>query len=81
MDAVTTICPLCHEDIEAMMGSLDNRERFVLCKRFGIDGDKMTLVDIGKILGLTRESVRRIEQQGIDNLRRMVSSNNYQEAK
>lgn len=45
---------------------LDERERYVLVRRFGLDGEpEEKLVDIGRTLALSREAVRQIETKAI----------------
>lgn len=45
---------------------LDDRERYVLVRRFGLDGEpEEKLVDIGRTLALSREAVRQIETKAI----------------
>jgi RNA polymerase sigma factor (sigma-70 family) len=49
--------------------SLDERSWYVLTRRFGLDGrDAVTLDTLGKELGLSRESVRKIENQALAKL-------------
>ena len=54
---------------EALQG-LNERDRYVLRRRFGF-GDMIpaTLVEIGRELGLTRESIRKIESKALAALR------------
>jgi RNA polymerase primary sigma factor len=48
---------------------LDERERFVLERRFGlVDGQVRTLDEVGRELGVTRERVRQIELRGLRKL-------------
>jgi RNA polymerase primary sigma factor len=48
---------------------LDERERLVVSLRFGLDGDSpLTLREIGRRLGVTREWVRKIELRAIGKL-------------
>jgi RNA polymerase primary sigma factor len=50
------------DTIQAMLGRLDPRERQILINRFGLDGsDKLTLVQLGRELGVTKERVRQLE--------------------
>lgn len=57
------------------LSMLSPREREVLKMRFGIGYDNpLTLDDIGKHLGLTRERIRQIEKSALDRLRRSKSS-------
>ena len=49
---------------------LNNQEKKILSLRFGIpDGNNMTLEQVGKNLGLTRERVRQIEKRALIKLR------------
>lgn len=49
---------------------LNTQEKQIISLRFGIpDGDDMTLEQIGKLLGLTRERVRQIQNKALDKLR------------
>jgi RNA polymerase primary sigma factor len=48
---------------------LDARERTIVSLRFGLDGDDpMTLKEVGKRLGVTREWVRKIEVRAVKKL-------------
>ncbi|MFC5747740.1 sigma-70 family RNA polymerase sigma factor [Actinomadura rugatobispora] len=60
-------------DLRAITGhglpSLDPRERFVLTRRFGLDGEpEQSLRVIGERLGLSREGVRQIQQKALAKL-------------
>ena len=48
------------------MATLPERERRVLEERFGlVGGEGRTLEEIGGLVGVTRERVRQLEQQGL----------------
>lgn len=52
-----------------ILDSLDSRELFVVCRRFGLDGEPaQRLSAIGDILGLSREAVRQIESKALSKL-------------
>jgi len=49
------------ERAEALGRILNTQEKEIISLRFGIpDGDDMTLEQVGKLLGVTRERVRQI---------------------
>jgi RNA polymerase primary sigma factor len=61
---------LLKEQIDAVLASLNGRERRVLELRFGIaDGRTRTLEEVGKEFGITRERVRQIEAIALRKLR------------
>lgn len=65
------------EDVRQLFDStpLDPRERKVIILRFGLLGDEpKTLAEIGKIFGLTKESIRNIESSALNKLRRVNAS-------
>jgi RNA polymerase sigma factor (sigma-70 family) len=60
-------------DLRAVTGrglpALDPRERYVLARRFGLDGEpEQSLRAIGERLGLSREGVRQIQQKALAKL-------------
>lgn len=58
---------------EILMRSLEelgSRERKIIILRFGLNGSSpLTLEEIGKILGITRERVRQIQNKAIERMR------------
>lgn len=55
--------------IQKLLNKIDKREAEVLRLRFGLDEDEpLTLKEIGKRVGLTRERVRQIEKESLANL-------------
>ena len=60
----------CQCQVERWLGRLDDRERRIIASRYGIGGaDEMTLKQIGKELGITKERVRQIETRAHQKLR------------
>jgi RNA polymerase primary sigma factor len=60
-----------NEQIAALVGELEEKEREVIRMRFGLDGEEpRTLQEIGEALGLSRERIRQIEAKAKEKLRR-----------
>ena len=60
---------LAEETLRQAVAGLPERERDVISLRYGIDGDDpVSLEEIGRRLGLTRERVRQIESQALERL-------------
>jgi RNA polymerase primary sigma factor len=57
------------EQIRALLGSLNDRERMILRARYGLDGPEESLRDIGERIGLSGERVRQIEERALGKLR------------
>ncbi|OOC17471.1 RNA polymerase sigma factor RpoD [Helicobacter pylori] len=72
---VSSIDHIMREDlkaqIESVLDQLNEREKAVICMRFGLldDESDRTLEEIGKELNVTRERVRQIESSAIKKLR------------
>ncbi|MCP4251361.1 MAG: sigma-70 family RNA polymerase sigma factor [bacterium] len=63
------------ELIHNMLDQIDEREATILRMRFGLDaGEGMTLKEIGKQIGLTRERVRQIEGEALRKLNDLLSN-------
>jgi len=61
---------LLKENIEEVLGSLSDREARVLKMRFGLDGyQPMTLEEVGREFGVTRERIRQIEAKALRKLK------------
>lgn len=58
------------EQLGEVLHTLTDRERQVLCMRFGlIDGEGRTLEEVGKEFNVTRERIRQIEAKALRKLR------------
>lgn len=63
-----------HKSLEQCLTQLDDRQREVVCRRFGLQGhDRQTLEMVGKAVGLTRERVRQIQLGALKDLRRSLA--------
>ncbi|MBI5151343.1 MAG: RNA polymerase sigma factor RpoD [Candidatus Pacebacteria bacterium] len=61
---------LLKENIEEVLSSLSDRESKVLKMRFGLNGARpMTLEEVGKKFGVTRERIRQIEAKALRKLK------------
>ncbi len=58
--------------IRTMLGSLDGREQTIIVRRFGLAGEKQTLVQVGRELGISKERVRQLESRALDKLRALA---------
>ncbi len=58
------------EDLDAVLGTLSERERKIIELRFGLaDGRPRTLEEVGQEFGVTRERIRQIESKTLSKLR------------
>ena len=58
--------------MELLLSALDPRQRQVLRLHFGMEDDICySLAEIGKMMGISKERARQIEQQALSNLRNM----------
>lgn len=62
-----------HETLDGCLNELTDKQREVLCRRFGLGGyDRQTLEEVGKAVGLTRERVRQIQMNALKTLREVM---------
>ena len=62
---------LLREQLEGILDMLPPREARILQLRYGlVDGQVLTLNEVGRKMGVTRERVRQIEAQALNRLRR-----------
>lgn len=60
--------------VHVALGGLDARELHIIRNRFGLlGGSELTLEEIGRNLGLSRERVRQLEREAKDKLRRNLA--------
>jgi RNA polymerase sigma factor (sigma-70 family) len=70
--ALSTLLP---DEIGMLLAALDERERFIITLRYGLDGaEPHTLSEIGVQLRISRERVRQIEVRAMSKLRHPANS-------
>ncbi len=61
--------------LEKSVNALSGKYRDVLCRRFGLHGyDPSTLEEVGRAIGLTRERVRQIQMDALQQLRALLEA-------
>lgn len=61
---------LLKNHLDEVLGTLSEREARVLKLRFGLEGNKqMTLEEVGRVFGVTRERIRQIEAKALRKLK------------
>ena len=67
------------KEIEGLLSELSSREKRVLKMRFGFSKEPMTLEEIGKKIGLSRERVRQIEKRAKSKLFSKAKTNDVKD--
>ncbi len=63
------------EKLFIFLKQLDERERMIIVKRFGLDGDSpLTLDQLSEMIGRTRERVRQIQHKALNKLKKMIDN-------
>jgi hypothetical protein len=62
------------DELSELLEVLDDRERKIIFKRFGLDGgESKTLEEVGKTFGVTRERIRQLQNIALVKLRRALA--------
>jgi RNA polymerase primary sigma factor len=59
---------LLRQTVQRRLERLPERERLIVGRRFGLQGEPQTLETVGREVGLTRERVRQLEMQALKQL-------------
>lgn len=65
--------------VRAALAGLPARMRLVLALRLGLDGDRVTLAEVGRHLGVTQERARQVEKQALGRLRAQLGASDADE--
>ena len=64
--------------LENWLKELTTNQREVIARRYGLLGcDRMTLEEVGEVIGLTRERVRQIQVEGLKALRKIMEEQGF----
>lgn len=67
-----------HENLEDWLGQLNDKQREVVERRFGLHGYSVsTLEEVGREIGVTRERVRQIQMDALKRLKRILESEGF----
>ncbi len=67
------------ELLDNLLGELSERERNILAYRYGLkDGTVRSLAETGRLVGITRERIRQIENRAIGKIRRLIRKRRIQ---
>ena len=63
-----------HGELDGLLAVLDERERRIIDERFGLDGRQaLTLEEVGREFGVTRERIRQLQNTALTKMRRALS--------
>jgi RNA polymerase primary sigma factor len=63
-----------HSKVDDLLEELDDREKKIISRRFGFEGgERQTLQEVGRRLGVSRERIRQLENIALTKLRRALS--------
>ena len=57
-------------DFKIILGKIGEREAKIIRLRYGMGSDMHTLAEVSKIIGVSRERVRQLEERAVKRLRR-----------
>ena len=63
------LCESAKDQLESVLNSLNQRELRIIRLYYGLDGEALTLEQIGDLMGVTRERVRQIKERALSCLR------------
>jgi RNA polymerase nonessential primary-like sigma factor len=67
-----------HTNIEQWLGQLNEKQREVVERRFGLHGHAVsTLEEVGEEIGVTRERVRQIQMDALRRLRKILEADGF----
>jgi RNA polymerase primary sigma factor len=62
-----------HAQLDGLLSVLDERERRIIDERFGLNGRKaLTLEEVGREFGVTRERIRQLQNSALTKMRRAL---------
>jgi RNA polymerase primary sigma factor len=63
-----------HGELDGLLSVLDERERRIIDERFGLGGRQaLTLEEVGREFGVTRERIRQLQNSALTKMRRALS--------
>ena len=69
---------ILYDKLYEMLGTLPERDQQIIILRFGLfDQKPQPLVEVSNRFGLTRERIRQLEVQILENMRRMARENYF----